>query len=143
MIHPSFISPDQLLDELRKTLPSMAPASMYPVELQKSAAANLLQLCTITMGYRNHRLIASIKVPLISTTAYNIFRVISLPTRVKDHYAYIEPTSEYIAISEDKSGYIFMPSLAGCIESTHKKSFICTKFINKGQLLLVINSTTK
>lgn len=125
IIHPAIISPEQLVNELQKTLPTMPPSTEYPVELIPASAANLLQLCSIRMGYKNHRLIAHIQVPLIDDTRYNIFRLIPLPTKIQEHYTYIVPTSEYIAISDDKTRYINMPSTKGCIEVIKNKNFIC------------------
>lgn len=79
IVHPSLMSPETMLIELRKSIQSLPSGKALPFELTIDKMNLYLEISKIQYAYKSNKLIFVINVPIIDETSYNIYHLIPLP----------------------------------------------------------------
>lgn len=124
LLHPSIMTPAQLLTELQSTIPHLPEATRYPLELRSENMASLLKLAELQMYHMNSRLICVVSIPIIEQQNFYLYHLLPLPTLVNDVYRFINPTAPYFAISDSKLRYTYIDLISDCRTLTPSQ-YIC------------------
>lgn len=121
-LHPSILSPKQLVEELVKTITHLPENLAYPVQVNIKNAYKILLLLKLSIHYDNNNLIFIIEIPLVDNKKYDLFNVIPMPIKIENKFVFIEPTLKNLLITSDKYTFIdIQPDL--CIEIENE--YIC------------------
>lgn len=147
IIHPSIISPQNLLKELLLTVAHLPKGLNYPTPLNIDEIYKLQKTLDLISYYMDNKLIYILSIPLIKNEKFTLYHTIPLPIKSKDHFLFIQPSQSKLAISESRNHYTLLENVEDCkhidveqlickrnvvILSTHNKP-ICevTLLINK------------
>lgn len=128
VLHPSVLTPYQLYKELADNYRYIPNSKQLPVILDIDNINALINVSDIITFFLNDTLMYILKIPLVTSTEYDVFRCIPLPlpynkTNLKS-YTTIIPSTKYIAITKDKTLYCNIDSIKKC-KTMGKHSFIC------------------
>ena len=106
ILHPSIISPIQLRDNLLK-LTSYVPHGLHlPIPPNEEDSFLLLDIIEITSYFYNSKLVFIIKLPLLPTNRYEVYRLVSLPLNLyKNTYTFVNPSKEILIIGNDQQKF--------------------------------------
>lgn len=110
IVHPSTITPTQLISELKSNTKLLNGGKEFPVSLIEEHSFILLEMSYPNTYYPNNKLIfvMSIPLPFFSTTFY-LYWVVPLPiprSNTSDSsYFYLQPRNEYISEWNDVCTY--------------------------------------
>lgn len=124
ILHPFVMTPLQLIEELKKTLPYLNNAVSYTLPLEPNNAFKLSEYVNIKVYANNNRIIYVISNPLTSITKFNMYNLIPLPLTRNNNLVFILPSFNYLALSEDKNIYTILKNRDAC-KSTSKNKLIC------------------
>lgn len=106
ILHPILITPFQLLDNLIPTLQLLPKNLQYPVSLEDANAHILFKLSDVKIELYKNQLLAGIKIPLILNNQLTLYNILPLPGAVNGTFVFIQPSIEWLAISESRQDYI-------------------------------------
>lgn len=114
-LHPSVLTPSQLVKELSKTLPFLPTSTSYVFPLEDHNSYKFIDVLTITYYFFNNRIIFVISNPLVTTNNFNLYNLIPLPLiNNTNEFLFIIPNINYLAVSEDKNLYTIFNNLNNC-----------------------------
>lgn len=118
ILHPSVISPTNLLTELEKYSNSINKKLDFPITLNLNNIHTIIDVSQLTSYYYNNKIIFIIQIPLISPVKYNVYRCIPLPTPHDENqpstFALIHPTKSYLAVTDDRLSYSSFDNMRDC-----------------------------
>lgn len=125
-VHPFVISPQQLINELMKTLPYLPTSATYPLPLNIQNSHFLLELTKIQYYFSEERIIFILRLPLVSQNQYYLYNLIPLPVyRQKfQSYLFILPSIKFLVLSENRNVYTTLNSLENC-KNIDQSNIIC------------------
>ena len=100
ILHPSVITPKHLLLELKSA--RLPIDREFPVLMEFKNIFHYVDICKIKAVFTDGILIFSIKIPLIHSQNFRLYRLIPFPTpsKLSDNlYHFIQPSFEYLLIS--------------------------------------------
>ncbi|KAL0893196.1 hypothetical protein ABMA27_014810 [Loxostege sticticalis] len=128
ILHPSVITPTNLLNELSKHNHLINKRLDFPVPLNIETIHTIIDVSTLTSYYYNKRIVFIIQVPLISSIKYSVYKLIPLPTPPDQNnpntFALIHPTKSYLAITDDRLNYALLDDLRDCSKISNDH-YIC------------------
>lgn len=124
ILHPFVMTPLQLIEELKKSLPYLNNAVSYTLPLEPNNAFKLSEYVNIKVYANNNRIIYVISNPLTSITKFNMYNLIPLPLTRNNNLMFILPSFNYLALSEDKNIYTILKNRDAC-KPTSKNNLIC------------------
>lgn len=125
ILHPSVLTPEQILTELSKSKRNLPPNTNYPTILNKANIYKILNTLTLSVYYMESKLIYLIHVPLIQNTPFILYKLFPLPKlTVNNTYIFIKPTNDYIAMSVNKLKYSLINTLLDC-KTISNDNIIC------------------
>lgn len=114
-LHPSLISPSQLVKELTNTLQYLPSDVQYPSVIDNDHINELLNVVSLQAFFMKGKLICIINIPLINSIQFELYHLIPLPVPFNDHkYIFIRPSSRYLAVSHTKIQYTILRNLDDC-----------------------------
>lgn len=115
-IHPSVISPNQYIEELQKSVPSLPPSLTYALPINIKNSHELIKLTTIKCFINQDRIMFIISNPLVEEIMYSIYKLIPLPVKQAktNNYIFILPSTKYIATDHTKNFYFFIEPFNHC-----------------------------
>lgn len=123
-LHPMIITPEQYLEELKKTVSHLPTQTKYPLSLSISEVSELLSLTNLVSYYMNDKLVFLIKTPLITQTNYELYYIMPVPIRNYDNtFVFILPKEKYFMISSNKLHYTYLEDLKHCKKLS--RGYIC------------------
>lgn len=129
-IHPSVITPTQLYEELSHNLKNLDKNSELPLDLSLNSIHSLINIAQLSCYYVDKKIVFVIKIPLVIRIEYNLYKTIPVPIpHDKNHphsYAMVIPNCNYIAISRDKTTYMYLNDLKDCANIVND-IYICNK----------------
>lgn len=124
-LHPFIMTPNQLVQELIKTLPFLTSTTTYILPLNEENAYKLVEHVTIKCHFHKNRIIYVISNPLVTNKLFTLYNLIPLPVmKESDTFIIILPTIKYLAVSEDKNTYSTINTLRSC-EVVNQNITIC------------------
>ena len=126
IIHPSLITPRELLNELRKAKQFLSNDKVFPLELSETNINILMNIFKNRLGYRNQKVIFEISLPIVNDKEYFAYKLIPLPIPYPNQltYAYIQPNFQYLLVSYNKLQYVQLNSLDECT-IVLKDNYLC------------------
>lgn len=124
-LHPMLMSPRKLIGELLKTTSHLPPGTSYPLPVEYRSAYRFLDIINIQYFSTENRIVFIISVPLISQTNFLLYNLIALPIlSPNNHYVFILPNFDYLAVSENRNVYTILKNTDTCI-SISEFDLIC------------------
>lgn len=117
ILHPSVISPLSLYNELSKHSNYMNKKLDFPVPLSIRNIHSIIDVSRLSSYYYNNKVIFVLLVPLITADRFMVYKTLPLPTPHDDSFktfALIQPSSSYIALSDDRMHYAMLDTLDKC-----------------------------
>lgn len=125
ILHPIFISPQQFINEIQKTLPYLPVSTDYPTPINIEHYHQLSQILDINVFRIDNKLIIVTLIPLVEELNFDLYNLIPLPTKSTDnHYIFILPKSKYVTISQNKLQYSLLSDFQKC-KKLSPINFIC------------------
>lgn len=128
IIHPSILSATKLFEVLNNNSNNLIRKVDFPVPLILDNMHTLLDISEISSFVNKEKLIFVIKIPLVYPAEYNLYHVYALPTPHEMSnpisFAMINPTTKYLAITEDKLVYSNINSVSEC-KVLQSKYYLC------------------
>ncbi|XP_039763987.1 uncharacterized protein LOC120636532 [Pararge aegeria] len=129
ILHPSVLTPNQLYREILTNLKVVPKYRDFPISLDLSNIHVLLNIADLVCYYLDNKLVFVVKIPLVNALDYNLYKSIPLPTshiaEDANSFAMIIPSSEFIALSKDKSSFTFLKDTSLCKNVITMKTFLC------------------
>lgn len=128
-LHPSILTPNQIIKELSKTKKHLPAGTNYPVLLNKSNAYELLRLISLSVYYMDSKLIFVIYVPITENTMFTMYHLLPVPMPSNNNnntYIFLRPSSDYMAITVNKMIYSLLFNLNDC-KVISNQTHICLK----------------
>lgn len=142
VIHPSIITPKNLVHELNKNIKLLTNGRNFPLPLDYDHAYNLLDLSKFKAFFQNHVIVFVIQLPLTTTQVFNLYKLFPLPIpQDLTTYAFIEPTFPFIAMSNNKLQYIQLNDFSQC-KKLSDEDMICENHLMYSTLENPICETT-
>ncbi|KAL4092467.1 hypothetical protein QTP88_026968 [Uroleucon formosanum] len=108
-IHTSVFSSEQLLMELREIKLNLPGGIIFPLEIKAESLTQLIQISVLAIFHKEHYLVFSLGIPLISVEEYTIYHPISLPIQYDNNtIALIPPEVDYLALSNDNEKFFLL-----------------------------------
>jgi len=108
-IHTSVFSSEQLLLELREIKMNLPGGTTFPLEIKAESLTQLIQISDLAIVHKEHYLVFSLGIPLISVQEYTMYHPISLPIQYDDNtIALIAPEVDYLALSNDNEKFFLL-----------------------------------
>lgn len=130
VLHPAIITPNQLYVELINSVSRLPRYREFPIKIDLDTIHRIMIISELSCYCVDNKIIFVIKVPLVHHTEYYLYKNIPLPvphdTQNPNSYAMIIPTTDYIAISEDKTSFCTLSHLNLC-KQIGTQLFICNK----------------
>ncbi|XP_060871073.1 uncharacterized protein LOC132945368 isoform X2 [Metopolophium dirhodum] len=111
IIHPSLISPKELLEHVKDVKVSLPGGTDLPTDLDIQNIYELIKLSDITIYYANDNLVFIISLPLIYQNDFSLYNLIPVPVCTGNDCFYIKPSNKYLAISKTKEHYALYDEL--------------------------------
>lgn len=104
----SLIPPQMFLEELINIRREVTARDLdFPLEPKTDTLATFYAISSPEARIVQNQLIISFTLPLVSTTEYLLYKVSSLPYRIKDNlFGYVVPTHEFVALDSFKEKYV-------------------------------------
>ena len=128
LLPPRVLSPVQLLESLRNSVPSFPTDTALPFPLGKDYLFLLHQLSDVHVYFYEKRLAYVISVPLINKKVFTMWRMVPIPLPVNhDHFVYIDVRDSVLCLDQTKQFYFTMQDseLTHC-KPTELDKFVCT-----------------
>lgn len=127
-LHPSILTPNQIVRELSKTRKHLPTGTSYPVQLNKSNAYELLRLISLSVYYMDNKLIFVIYVPIAENTMFTMYHLLPVPMSSSNNntYIFLRPSSDYMAITVNKMIYSLLFNLNDC-KIISNQTYVCLK----------------
>lgn len=116
-LHPSVITPIQLIQELMQTYNRIPNDLVIPVALSMENAHTIMDLVDLQVYYKNGKIIFIINIPLTKNNYYNLYHVIPLPiphSNESQTYVYTQPNINYLAVSRNHESYASLEKFEDC-----------------------------
>lgn len=128
ILHPSILTPNQLVKELGKTKKYLARNTGYPLPISRASAYELLKLCSLSVLYIDSKLIFLIYVPITDNNVFTLYHILPLPIPVGNNntHMFINPSSDYISVSVNKMTFTPVDNLQKCKELSNN-TYICPR----------------
>lgn len=127
-LHPSILTPKKLYEELNQNIKYIPKYRKFPVNIELSNINILLKISDLETYYSPNNIIFVLRIPLVYQIDYDLYKTIPVPIshniNSSKSYAMIIPTSNYVALSKDKSTYCTLDDLNSC-KSINKEIFAC------------------
>ncbi|XP_072385482.1 uncharacterized protein [Diabrotica undecimpunctata] len=125
-LHPSVITPEQLIQELSKTVTHLPSTSTYPFPLTIDYAHKYFDIFLLKYIYFDNKILITVSIPLVSNTPYSLFKLISLPIihPTLKRLTFILPSVKYLVLSENRNIYVTIDTLEDCY-SLDEEKLIC------------------
>lgn len=128
-LHPSILTPQQLLNELMSNFKNLPKHQELPMDLNLDNIHSIIYLSDIVTYFLNDKLIFVIKIPMVDLTTYNLFKCVSIPvphdSNKPNSFALITPHKPYIGLSEDRKTYFYINNLDNMCKTIISKHFMC------------------
>lgn len=126
ILHPFVITPTNMKNELLQI--KLKPNVQFPLALENdSEFHNYFSISKISVVYDNTNLIFAIRIPLIKTQSFTLYKLIPLPAKSNQSvFSYIDPTSPFLMLSITKTHYGQIKDISSCLELPHS-NFLCPK----------------
>lgn len=127
IIHPSIITPIQLITEINENKFKIENGLTFPIETSLENAHTLIDISELTVYYMNGKLIFIIQIPLSDDNLFILYHLIPLPVPHNDQaksFAYIQPNYKFVALSENKLNYVQINEIDDCKILT-KDNYLC------------------
>lgn len=117
-IHPSVITPNQIINELSHTVSHLPDSLTYPFPLENKEAHKFLKIINIKTFSTNNQIGYLITIPLVNIEKYYLYNLIPLPTLNPNthNYQFILPSFQYLTISDKRDLYSPLENLNTCQE---------------------------
>lgn len=119
IIHPSVISPVELIKELNVNSKLLTDGKEFPIPLIEENAFKLLEISRLKTYYTNNKLIFVLDIPLPVSTTYQLYRLIPLPIALPNTtntFAYVKPHCDYVAMAQSQMTYVLLKEVDKCKE---------------------------
>ncbi|KAI5631245.1 baculovirus F protein domain-containing protein [Phthorimaea operculella] len=130
VLHPAILTPNQLYKELINSVSHLPRYREFPIKIDLDTIHRIIILSDLSCYSVDNKIVFIIKVPLVHHTEYYLYKNIPLPvphnSQNPNSYAMIIPTTEYIALSEDKTSFCTLSLLNSC-KQIGSQLFICNK----------------
>ncbi|XP_037303416.1 uncharacterized protein LOC115449060 [Manduca sexta] len=126
ILHPSVLTPKQLYHEIVNNLKIVPKDKYFPLNLELNNIHKLLNIASLVCYHLDNKLVFVIKIPLVSTVEYNLYKSIPLPTShaTDNTFVMIQPFESYIALSKDKLSFSYYKNLDSC-QNIATKTYLC------------------
>lgn len=115
ILHPSIMTPTQLINSLKESFHYLPSGSTYPVALDPDLSSQILAVSNINLYYEAKRLICVIRIPLVTSIVFNLYNIIPFPSHYnRSTYFFIQPKVKYLALCDDKRQYTTFDDLNTC-----------------------------
>ena len=129
ILHPSIITPKHLLQELRSA--RLPIDREFPVLNEFKNIFHYIDICKINAVFTDGILIFSIKIPLVHSQKFRLYRLIPFPTPSKlseNLYHFIQPSFEYLLISNLFTRYCKISKIENCLE-INEGNYLCQNLV--------------
>lgn len=128
IIHPSVITPSNLLNELAINYKYLPNHLQLPLDLDISTIHIIQRISNVLCYYVNNKIIFVLQIPLVSREEYKLFQVMPLPVAHNDSelnsFSLIVPNTKYVILSKDNVKYSNLPNLVKC-NLLYSSNYIC------------------
>lgn len=116
IIHPSIITPTNLVRTLLKDAKLTLEGTHFPFEINENNIHKLMDVIKLSSYYNNHKIVFVIKIPLTNIQIFNLYNLVPFPFphHGNEYYAFIQPKSKFLALSENKAFYVQLYNLNDC-----------------------------
>ncbi|KAL4153886.1 hypothetical protein QTP88_001719 [Uroleucon formosanum] len=105
-IHPSLISPNELILQLKGIKVSLPSGTDLPIELDNGDSHEILQLSDMIIYYLDDNLVFKINLPLVYQHVLTLYYLLPKPVCNTDNYCiYTKSNHKYLAVSKSKELY--------------------------------------
>jgi len=109
-LSPNLLNPAFLMDQLGKIVPKLPQGLALPLKLTPSNIFKFYHVFSVQISTRNDRIIFDIRLPLVSSENFNLYKVTAIPRHIEsDSYAITELEGEYLAMSSNMD-HFFLPT---------------------------------
>ena len=110
ILHPSIMSPFQIRENMIKLISNIPAGLQLPIPENKENSYLILELINLVAYYYNKRLVFVVKIPLLPTQLFEIYKTTPMPTKILNNsYIFIKPSNRYFLIrKEDKFEFATM-----------------------------------
>ncbi|KAF0714766.1 Envelope fusion protein, partial [Aphis craccivora] len=105
LIHPSLLTPNELLKQLLNIKIGMPSGTDLPIDLNESNVQEMIPLSDISIYYSNDKIVFILNIPLVYQYELSLFQLIPIPNRNDNNCVYIKPNYKYLAVSKSKEIY--------------------------------------
>lgn len=119
VLHPSVISPLNLFNELSMHSNQLDKRLDFPLPLNVNNIHSIIDASKLSSYYYNNKIVFVLQVPLITSETFMVYKNIPLPTphdesRVTRTFALIQPSDNYIGLSDNRIHYAMFNNLDKC-----------------------------
>jgi hypothetical protein len=101
-LHPSLISPSELLEQLKDIKILLPMDTELPIELDITNVYELVRLSDLTVYFSNNKIVFIIILPLVYQNDLTKYHLIPRPICKLNDCFYIKPNYNFLAISKTK-----------------------------------------
>lgn len=126
-IHPLIITPTQLTEQLRIIRGNLPPSIKVPGDNGVDNLTQIYKLLKANVRVTPRNIIFDMKIPLLHTEEFQIFKLIPVPTPHNNTFIWIEPSTEYLIINLKRDQYypINEPELKDCEVLPARELYLC------------------
>lgn len=111
-LHPSILTPANVISELSKTKRYLPPNTNYPVSLTVSNAYELMNLTSLSVYYMDSKVVFIVNIPINKNTEHVLYHLLPLPIHTRNNtFVFIKPDFDYLALSYNKLSYSPLTSI--------------------------------
>lgn len=126
-LHPMVITPIQLVTELSNNVQFLPKGLKFPVPCNLENAHILFNIINLQVYLKNSNLVFILNLPLTEESYFTLYRLLPLPVPHDESsisYAYVQPSSNYLAISSNHMSYSVIHDINEC-KSLTNEHFLC------------------
>lgn len=115
-IHPQLLTSKKILNSA-EAIARASPNTEFPIQMDAKQIPNLMTLIKLSIFHNGEKLIYVIKIPLLDLSSYKLYQHLSVPMRQTtaiSRFAFIKPSIQYTAISNDFENYFNLNTLNEC-----------------------------
>lgn len=94
-----------MLKQLQNIQHNLPNHLTLPTVQRRIDSKTIFSMTKIKSRLSEDKLLLEIRLPLISVENFQIFKMISVPTRIETHYAYIKPIQDYLIANLERDKY--------------------------------------
>ncbi|XP_013196661.2 uncharacterized protein LOC106139710 [Amyelois transitella] len=117
ILHPYVLTPTNLYNELNSNKVIKRNLE-FPVSLSLENIHYIIDLSKLASYYYNNKIIFVIRIPLINSIKFNLYKILPLPTPRDNYnfktYVLIHPSKLYLALTDDRLNYAMFDNLSEC-----------------------------